>query len=43
LLTLYAPPLDGMRDMIDPRFTMAPRRWFATIQRATAWSESSTP
>ena len=43
LLTLYAPPDEGIFDMIEPRLTRLPPRPLATIQRATARFEKSTP
>src|SRR5215468_6170696 len=43
LLTLYAPPDEGIFDMIEPRLMMLPRRLLATIHRAAARFEYSTP
>ena len=36
LLTLYAPPREGILDMIEPRLTMLPPRRLACIHRAAA-------
>ena len=43
LLTLYAPPREGILDMIEPRLTMLPPRRLACIQPAAARFEWKTP